>query len=167
LLCILPEKGFALHHTTYKLQPLDVGVFGPFQCAWSERCDKIVKDTGEEMSHKDFVKEYMDVCSKTFKSTTIVTAFWKSGCWLVNCNVFIDEDYAPSIPTSTSSCYVPSSFPVGIQDLDDESNDEYPIYSMENPNSGSDDELSSGDANNANDNSTDLQTNTAILPGVF
>ena len=43
------------------LQPLDVGVFGPFQCAWANCCDEIVDDTGEEMPHEDVVKHYMDV----------------------------------------------------------------------------------------------------------
>ena len=154
-------------HTTHKLQPLDVGVFSPFQRAWSERCDEIVEDAGGEMPREDFVKEYMDVRSKTFKPTTIVTAFRKSGFWPVNRDVFTDEDYAPSIPTSTSSCHVPSSFPVGIQDLDDESNDEYPAVSkspspVEYPNSESDDKLPSDDANDAINDSKDSQTNTGV-----
>lgn len=112
-------------HTTHKLQPLDVGVFGPFQRVWSRRCDAIVEDTGEEMPREDFVKEYMAVRSETFKPTTIVTAFRKSGCWPVNRDVFTDNTYAPSIPTSTSSLHVPSSFPVRNQD---EPDNEYPAY---------------------------------------
>jgi DDE superfamily endonuclease/Tc5 transposase DNA-binding domain len=35
-------------HTTHKLQPLDVGVFGPFQRAWADRCDEVVEETGKE-----------------------------------------------------------------------------------------------------------------------
>jgi hypothetical protein len=42
LFCLLP-------HTAHKLQPLNVGVFGPFQQAWIDRCDEVVEDTGEEM----------------------------------------------------------------------------------------------------------------------
>ena len=45
-------------HTTHKLQPLDVGVFGPFQRGWIDGCDEIVEDTGEEMPCQDFVWEY-------------------------------------------------------------------------------------------------------------
>lgn len=33
-------------HTTHKLQPLDMGVFGPFQRSWIDRCDKIVEVHG-------------------------------------------------------------------------------------------------------------------------
>ncbi|CAK5282967.1 unnamed protein product, partial [Mycena citricolor] len=47
-------------HTTHKLQPLDVGVFGPFSRAWTEKCDDVVDDTTKEMPKEDFVKHYMD-----------------------------------------------------------------------------------------------------------
>lgn len=99
-------------HTTHKLQPLDVGVFGPFSRAWTDRCDQIVEDTGEEMSREDFIKEYMDVRSTSFKESTIRTAWRKSGCWPIDQTVFKDDDYAPSISTSTSTPHVPDSFPV-------------------------------------------------------
>ena len=69
--------------------------------------------------------------------------------------VFTDEDYTPSIPTSTSSCHVPGSFLIRIKDLDDESDDENPAYQMDN----SDDELS----DDAIDNDENLQTNTATV----
>ncbi|KAH7922725.1 DDE-domain-containing protein, partial [Leucogyrophana mollusca] len=46
-------------HTTHKLQPLDVGVFGPLQHAWRTRCDTVVNETGEEIPRENFVKEYM------------------------------------------------------------------------------------------------------------
>lgn len=98
-------------HTTHMLQPLDVGVFGPFQRAWADRCDEIVDDTGEEMPREDVVKHYMDVRRLTFKESTIIGAFWTSGCWPVNPNVFTEVDYALSIVTSTSSTHVPSSYP--------------------------------------------------------
>jgi hypothetical protein len=74
------------------------------------------------MLREDFVREYMQVCSKTFKPTTIIAAFWKSGCWPVNCDIFTDEDFAPSIPTSTSAHHVPSSFPI-VQVLDGHNED--------------------------------------------
>ncbi|KZP26367.1 DDE-domain-containing protein, partial [Athelia psychrophila] len=66
-------------HTTHMLQPLDVGVFGPFQRAWIDRCDEVVADTGAEMAIRDFVREYMGVRNQTFKATTIISAFKKSG----------------------------------------------------------------------------------------
>ena len=98
-------------HTTHKLQPLDVGVFGPFSRAWITHCDEITTETGQEMPHEDFVKEYMDIRSTTFKSTTIKSAWRKSGCWPIDPNVFTDEDYAPSTPMSLTASHVPHNFP--------------------------------------------------------
>lgn len=92
------------------LQPLDVGVFGPFQRGWIDRCDEIVEDTGEEMPREDFVREYMAVRKATFKPETIISAFRKSGIKPLNPNIFTNEDYAPSIPTSTAA-HVPTSYP--------------------------------------------------------
>jgi hypothetical protein len=97
-------------HTTHKLQPLDVGVFGPFQRGWIDRCDEIVEDTGEEMPREDFIREYMAIRRAKFKPTTIISAFRKSGIRPLNPDIFTDEDYAPSIPTSTAA-HVPSSYP--------------------------------------------------------
>jgi hypothetical protein len=71
LLCLPPDM-------THKLQPLDVGVFGPFQHAWIEHCDKIVEDTGEEMPKSDFIKEYMAVWQECFEERTILQAWKKS-----------------------------------------------------------------------------------------
>lgn len=44
-------------HTTHRLQPLDVGVFGPLQRRWEERCDDVVVTTGESIQTEDVVKE--------------------------------------------------------------------------------------------------------------
>jgi hypothetical protein len=111
-------------HTTHKLQPLDVGVFGPFSRAWIDRCDEIVEDTGQEMPHEEFVKEYMAIRRASFKKETILQAWRKSGIRPLNPDIFTDDDYAPSIPTSTAA-HVPSSYPTrsenNIFDSEDDS----------------------------------------------
>jgi len=101
ILCLPP-------HTTHKLQPLDVGVFGPLQRAWVERCDCVVELTGSEMRKEDFVNEYMDVREASFRSSTIVSAFKKSGTWPINRAVFTNDDFAPSVPYSTEAHNFPS-----------------------------------------------------------
>jgi len=116
------------------------------------------------MLREDFVKEYMDVRGKTFKSVTIITAFWKSGCWPINRDVFMDEDYAPSIPTSTSAHYVPSSFPIEIQHLDDETDDEYATYPVASSSNSESDVLCNDGRDDAIDNSENSQTNTTDPP---
>jgi len=99
-------------HTTHKLQPLDVGVFGPFARAWLDRCDEYADDHGEEMPREDFIKEYMAIRAATFKPQTILSAFRKCGICPLDRQVFSDEDFAPSIATSTTATHVPPSFPV-------------------------------------------------------
>ncbi|EGN97099.1 hypothetical protein SERLA73DRAFT_57716 [Serpula lacrymans var. lacrymans S7.3] len=46
-------------HTTHKLQPLDVGTFGPFQHKWKVWCDTVVNETREETPREDFLRVYM------------------------------------------------------------------------------------------------------------
>jgi hypothetical protein len=101
ILCLPP-------HTTHKLQPLDVGVFGPLQRAWLERCDCVVELTGLEMRREDFINEYMQVRQGSIRPSTIISAFKKSGIWPIDRTVFIDDDYAPSIPYSTEAQDFPS-----------------------------------------------------------
>jgi len=97
-------------HTIHKLQPLDVGVFGPFQRAWIERCEDIVIDLGEEMPIWDFVKEYMAVRTDSFVEKTIRMAWKKSGAWPIDKAVFSDGDYALSVPFSTTATHLPKDF---------------------------------------------------------
>ncbi len=67
-------------HTTHRLQPLDVGVFGPLQTAWQNRCnDYYVSSGGIEMEHHDFVKEYMGVRNAKFTEDLIKKAWRKCG----------------------------------------------------------------------------------------
>ncbi|KAH9017432.1 hypothetical protein EDB85DRAFT_2155181 [Lactarius pseudohatsudake] len=118
------------------------------------------------MPREDFVKEYMDVRSKTFKPATIVSAFQKSGCWPVNCDVFTDEDYAPSIPTSTSSFHIPNSFPLSYDiGNHDKSDNKSPTYPTGNPDSsGSDDESSIASNDNVAGGIDDNELQTISQP---
>jgi hypothetical protein len=62
------------------------------------------------MPREDFVREYMAIRRGTFKPTTIISAFRKSGIRPLNPDIFTNEDYTSSIPTSTAA-HVPSSYP--------------------------------------------------------
>ncbi|KAE9398013.1 hypothetical protein BT96DRAFT_995323 [Gymnopus androsaceus JB14] len=74
------------------------------------------------MPREDFVKEYMAVRDATFKQTIIQAAWRKSGLWPINCDVFQNVDYAPSIPFSTHATLVPESYPYH-QSFSDTDND--------------------------------------------
>ena len=47
-------------HTTHKLQPLDVAIFGPLQNAWGHRCQESAIQ-GMHVSRAIFVEEYLAV----------------------------------------------------------------------------------------------------------
>ncbi|KAJ3792319.1 DDE superfamily endonuclease-domain-containing protein, partial [Lentinula aff. detonsa] len=97
-------------HTTHRLQPLDVGCFGPLAQTWFNRCDDILEETGESMDLRNVVKEYCDCRQLAFKESSILQAWRKSGINPLNPEVFGDADYAPSIPSSTQT-HFPDSFP--------------------------------------------------------
>ncbi|EIM89006.1 uncharacterized protein STEHIDRAFT_32342, partial [Stereum hirsutum FP-91666 SS1] len=71
-------------HTTHKLQPLDVGVFGGVQTSWLARCAKVLAESGEEMPRADIVKEYLDVRERCFDPETVRKAFRKCGIYPFN-----------------------------------------------------------------------------------
>lgn len=97
-------------HTTHKLQPLDVGIFGPLQRAWKKNCEEFTAVRGRGITKPEFMKEYMKVRDNTFTPELITTAWRKTGLYPFNPDVFTELDYSPSQMTSTEVHY-PHSFP--------------------------------------------------------
>jgi hypothetical protein len=60
-------------HTTHKLQPLDVGCFGPVKNAWVKQCTEITARTNGNMPRGDLVNEYLTVCAKALTESIV--------CW--------------------------------------------------------------------------------------
>jgi len=100
-------------HTTHRLQPLDVGIFGPLATAMARRCDQVLQDTGAKIPVQDFVKEYMVAHDEAFKAKTIKKAFKNSGIRPFNPNIFTEADYAPSRVSSTLA-HTPSTYPQAV-----------------------------------------------------
>ncbi|KIJ43661.1 hypothetical protein M422DRAFT_252902 [Sphaerobolus stellatus SS14] len=75
------------------LQPLDVGVFGPFQKAWVKH-----------------FKEYMKIREKYITPRTIQAAFAQAAIWPIDHTKFTLKDYTPSQHFSTRPPF-PASFP--------------------------------------------------------
>jgi hypothetical protein len=97
-------------HTTHKLQPMDVGVFGPFARAWTERVEEVTEETGTGIPEWKFIIEYMSVREKAVTVPVIQGGWAKSGLEPFNPNIFTNADFAPSQATSTK-VFLPSSFP--------------------------------------------------------
>ncbi|KIJ22862.1 hypothetical protein M422DRAFT_120754, partial [Sphaerobolus stellatus SS14] len=95
ILLSLPPK------TTHKLQPLDVGVFGPFQRAWTRSCENwaIEQDC---VTRYNVVSRYMMARNETITEKIIRDSFKHTGIWPINSNVFSERDFAPSLTFSTT-----------------------------------------------------------------
>ncbi|KIL58603.1 hypothetical protein M378DRAFT_86304 [Amanita muscaria Koide BX008] len=102
--------------TTHKLQPLDVVVFNPVGRKWREHCDMTLHK-GITISRYNVVPEYLEVRKKAVTKDLIRTAFVKTGIYPVNRNVFSEEDFAPSM-ASSSCAHVPASFPDDVPSSD-------------------------------------------------
>jgi len=116
LFCLIP-------HTTHRLQPLDVGCFGPLQAHWCNRCNEILEETGEGMDMKDVVREYFTARRKAFTEKNILQAWRKSGLRPLNPDIFTTADFAPS-HSSSSRCHAPSTFPSRMPHVPDASSDD-------------------------------------------
>jgi hypothetical protein len=99
-------------HCTHKLQPLDVGVLGPLQTAFTNEVDKHVLDFGVGISKSDFITLYTRAQRKAITPDLITKAFKHCGINPLNPNIFNDDDFAPSQGFSTvTSSLLPSSYP--------------------------------------------------------
>ncbi|EGO22665.1 hypothetical protein SERLADRAFT_440684 [Serpula lacrymans var. lacrymans S7.9] len=90
LLCLPP-------HTTHRLQPLDVGIFGPMQKAWYWHAELYTAKYGTSIAQQHVVKEYWEDYKSAFITNTVLQAWCKCGIYLFNLNAFTATNYAPSV----------------------------------------------------------------------
>ena len=102
LYCLPPK-------TTHKLQPLDVGIFGPLQHVWQKELEKYLAMTGFELPRADIVSVYMRAREQAFTAGIILKAWKKSGIRPLNSKIFTDKDYAPSALAS-KELHLPEEF---------------------------------------------------------
>ena len=107
-------------HTTHKLQPLDVGVFGPMQAAWRKQCKDYTARTRSDMPLSQVVKEYLTARTRVIKKSNIKSAWKKSGLQKHDPNVFSENNYGPARLTSTIA-FLPSSYPTNARGSGSES----------------------------------------------
>jgi hypothetical protein len=108
-------------HMTHRLQPLDVGIFGPLSKQLSTDIDKKLNH-GKRVTKANFIEVYTNAHKSAFQEDTIISAFKSSGICPLNPNVFTSADFAPSYSTSTQS-QLPDGYPTVIRYEDNKFHD--------------------------------------------
>ena len=89
-------------HTTHRLQPLDVAIFGPLAKLYN-RLVTAKTNLGQRVTKYNVIEVYMEARDSAFKDETIISAFRTTGIHPFNANLFEDHEFAPSHATSTSA----------------------------------------------------------------
>lgn len=83
-------------HTSHKLQPLDVAVFGPFKCKLKVAFnDWHINHPGKALSIYEIPPLAKLAYFESFTVKNITSAFTKPGIWPFNKLAFSDDDFAP------------------------------------------------------------------------
>ena len=87
-------------HCSHRLQPLDVGVYGPFKSAIKIAFnDWMRSNPGKAITIYNVAELANKAFNKSFTSENITNSFKKSGIWPVNSMIFNDEDFGASFVT--------------------------------------------------------------------
>ncbi|GBP87441.1 hypothetical protein EVAR_61481_1 [Eumeta japonica] len=92
-------------HCTYKLQPLDLIVYGPLKTYYNTAVtDWMVSNHGKTITIYEIPKLAVKAIPLAFKLQNIQRGFKKPGIWLFHSNIFSYEDFACS---SVTGCCLP------------------------------------------------------------
>ena len=87
-------------HCSHKLQPLDVGVYGPLKNYVARlQTNWMINNPGKTMTIYDVPGIVREAFPLAFTPNNIVHSFRKAGIWPCNEFVFGDDDFAPSFVT--------------------------------------------------------------------
>lgn len=91
-------------HTSAKLQPLDVGIFGPFKTYYDNAMDSwLMRHPGCPVTIYDVGGIIAAAFTKSMTPSNIINAFRKTGIFPFDKNIFNDEDFLPSTVTDHSN----------------------------------------------------------------
>lgn len=87
-------------HFSHRLQPLDVGVLGPFKAKFKVACnDWMLNHSGRTITIHNIAEIVGIAYATSFTINNIKEAFKKPGIWPVNRNAFTGEDFDASYVT--------------------------------------------------------------------
>ena len=71
-------------HLTHVLQPLDVGIFGPYKHWHKEAVHSAIRNLDLDYTISSFMRDLPEIRAKTFKERTIIHAFENAGIWPID-----------------------------------------------------------------------------------
>jgi hypothetical protein len=95
ILCLPP-------HTTHRLQPCDVGVFGPLSSTWKSEVNAMSAQN-IPIRKSNFLTSYSRARNKSFTESTILSAWRKTGISPLNRNAIPKDAFAPALNTTTKA----------------------------------------------------------------
>lgn len=125
-LCMLDDVMYAkdnglvlvtfLLHCSHRLQPLDVGVLGPFKSKLRvAQNDSMVSNPGKTINNHKLAALAITVYGASFTIKNITAAFKNSDFWPFDRQVFTDEDFAASsihfvpVPATQQASFLPEN----------------------------------------------------------
>jgi hypothetical protein len=112
-------------NSTHYLQPLDVGVFGPFKHWHQEVLYREIADGAYNFNKTDFFFHLQEIRDRTFKKSTILSAWERSGRFPYNPSVVLDalQDPLSSLTPNVNVASLPGYIEVGDEDDNSSSNE--------------------------------------------
>ena len=87
-------------HSTHRLQPLDVGLFGPLSRAYSTQLNKLIHTSQGmvSMSKRFFWPLFNEAWKSAFTDVNITSAFASTGVWPLNPSIILNKMISNSTP---------------------------------------------------------------------
>ncbi|XP_050299257.1 uncharacterized protein LOC126738130 [Anthonomus grandis grandis] len=87
-------------HASHRMQPLDVGFFGPLKCAYNRECDKwMVSNPGKVIMQMQVAGLFNQAYTSVANIGKSENSFRASGIYPYNPDQFNDDNFAPSCVT--------------------------------------------------------------------
>ncbi|KAF2891884.1 hypothetical protein ILUMI_14289 [Ignelater luminosus] len=105
-------------HTSAKLQPLDVGIHGPFKSYYNSAMDSwMLRNPGVPVTIYDVGQMIGTAFIKAMTPSNIMQYFKKTGIWPFDKDIFSDDDFLPSTDQETNAVQQPAEiFPSTSKD---------------------------------------------------
>jgi hypothetical protein len=98
-----------LSHTSHKLQPCDVGVFGPLKMAYREEVEKLYRGGSDAIGKQHFTLLYDRARQKAFSQRNILSGWSKAGLRPFNPQKVLDGIQKPVVNSSSTTLTAPKT----------------------------------------------------------